>query len=174
MQKCEGPLKPKKASFLSNSFKLNILSIYYIQDNVTRCGEYWSVLAFKKFILYFLGSPVVKNQPANAGDTAQSLVWEDSTCRGAAESIHHNCQAHALEPKSCNYWSPHALEPILCNKGMCVLSPVRFFATPWAVAHQSPLPMEFSRQEYYGCHFLLQGIFLTQGSNLCLWHLLYW
>ena len=25
-----------------------------------------------------------------------------------------------------------------------------------------------------GCHFLLQGIFLTQGSNLCLLHLLHW
>ena len=102
MQKCEGPLKPKKASFLSNSFKLNMLSIYYIQDNVTRCGEYWSVLTFKKFILYFLDSPVVKNQPANARDTALSLVW-DSTCWEAAEPMSHNCQAHALEPM---LWSP--------------------------------------------------------------------
>ena len=25
-----------------------------------------------------------------------------------------------------------------------------------------------------GCHFLLEGIFLTQGSNPCLWHLLHW
>ena len=25
-----------------------------------------------------------------------------------------------------------------------------------------------------GCHFLLQGIFLTQGSNLCLLSLLHW
>ena len=25
-----------------------------------------------------------------------------------------------------------------------------------------------------GCHFLLQGIFLTQGSNPCLLHLLCW
>ena len=25
-----------------------------------------------------------------------------------------------------------------------------------------------------GCHFLLQGIFSTQGSNLCLLHLLHW
>ena len=40
------------------------------------------------------------------------------------------------------------------------------FATPWTVTNQAPLSMEFSRQEYWrGCHFLLQGIFLTQGSN---------
>ena len=25
-----------------------------------------------------------------------------------------------------------------------------------------------------GCHFLLQGIFPTQGLNPCLWHLLHW
>ena len=40
------------------------------------------------------------------------------------------------------------------------------FATPWTVAHQAPLSVGFSRQEYWsGLHFLLQGIFLTQGSN---------
>ena len=30
----------------------------------------------------------------------------------------------------------------------------------------TPLSMEYSRQEYWsGCHFLLKGIFPTQGSN---------
>ena len=29
------------------------------------------------------------------------------------------------------------------------LSHVRLFATPWAVAYQSPLSMGFSRQEYW-------------------------
>ena len=48
------------------------------------------------------------------------------------------------------------------------LSRVRFFVTLWTVAYQAPPPsMEFSRQEYWsGLHFLLQGIFPTQGSNL--------
>ena len=32
---------------------------------------------------------------------------------------------------------------------MCVLSHVRLFATPWTVAHEAPLSMEFSRQEYW-------------------------
>ena len=27
--------------------------------------------------------------------------------------------------------------------------PVQLFATPWTIAHQVPLPMEFSRQEYW-------------------------
>ena len=32
---------------------------------------------------------------------------------------------------------------------MCVLSRVRFFATPWTVARQTPLSMGFPRQEYW-------------------------
>ena len=38
-------------------------------------------------------------------------------------------------------------------------------------AHQTPLSTEFSRKEYWrGCHSLLQGIFLTQGTNPGLLH----
>ena len=33
---------------------------------------------------------------------------------------------------------------------MYVLSHVQFFETPWTVAHQTPLSMGFSRQEYQG------------------------
>ena len=45
------------------------------------------------------------------------------------------------------------------------------FVTPWTGARQAPLSMGFSRQECWsGCHFLLQEIFLTQGSNPCLLH----
>ena len=31
-----------------------------------------------------------------------------------------------------------------------MLSRVQLFVTPWTVAHQDPLSMEFSRQEYWG------------------------
>ena len=43
---------------------------------------------------------------------------------------------------------------------ICVLSPVQLFS-PWAVACQAPLPMEFSRQEYFsGLTF-----FYSRGSS---------
>ena len=52
-----------------------------------------------------------------------------------------------------------------------LLSRVWFFETPWTVAHQAPLYMGFSRQEYWsGLPFLLQGIFLIQWLNLGLLH----
>ena len=40
-------------------------------------------------------------------------------------------------------------------------------ATPGTVAHQAPLSMGFSRQEYWSgySHYLLQEIFPTQGLN---------
>ena len=43
---------------------------------------------------------------------------------------------------------------------MCALSRVQLFATPWAVAHQAPLSMGFSRQEYWsGLSFSSPGDF---------------
>ena len=35
------------------------------------------------------------------------------------------------------------MQGVVC---VCALSCVRLFATPWTVAHQTPLSMEFSRQ----------------------------
>ena len=61
---------------------------------------------------------------------------------------------------------------------MCAqpLSRVRLFMIPWSIAHQVPLSMGFPRQEYWNGlpYFLLQGIFLTHGSNLCFLYLLHW
>ena len=46
------------------------------------------------------------------------------------------------------------------------LNHVRFFCDPRDYNPPGSLPMGFPRQEYIvGCHFLLQGIFPTQGSN---------
>ena len=57
-----------------------------------------------------------------------------------------------------------------CNK-VKSLSRVRLFVTPWTVAHQALVSLEFSRQEYsVGCHALFQGIFPTQGLNPDLLH----
>ena len=46
------------------------------------------------------------------------------------------------------------------------LSHVWFFASPRTIAHQAPLSMQFSRQEYWsGLSFPSPGSFLTQGAN---------
>ena len=60
---------------------------------------------------------------------------------------------------------------------VCMLSRfchVQLFATLWTLAHQAPLSMAFSRQEYWvGCHAFLHDLFPTQGSNTCLLCLLH-
>ena len=56
---------------------------------------------------------------------------------------------------------------VLCACACSVTSIVSDCVTPWTVALQPPLSMGFSRQEFWsGFHVLLQGIFLTQRSNL--------
>ena len=46
------------------------------------------------------------------------------------------------------------------------LSHVQLFVTPWTVARQASLSMDFpGKNTRVDCYFLLQGIFPTQGSN---------
>ena len=56
---------------------------------------------------------------------------------------------------------------------MCAhsFSSVWLFATPARLLCLWNFP---GKNTEVGCHFLLQGIFLTQGSNLCLLRLLHW
>ena len=49
------------------------------------------------------------------------------------------------------------------------LNRVQLFATPWTVACQAPLDFP-GKSPGVGCHFLLQGIFPTQGLNPGLLH----
>ena len=96
-------------------------------------------------------------------------AWEVTSCKShgtAKKKRKSSMQVYA-------YFFPELGSRIACM--LSCFSHVRLSATPWTVAHQVPLFMGFSRQEYWsGCHFLLQEIFLTQGLNLCLSQLLYW
>ena len=64
------------------------------------------------------------------------------------------------------YWMLSQLFHSSLRKKVKSLSCIWLFSTPWTIAHQAPPSMEFSRQDTgVGCHFLLQGIFLTQRWN---------
>ena len=59
----------------------------------------------------------------------------------------------------------------LCAAAKSCLSHVRLFVTSWTTAHQAPLSMEFSRQEYWsGLPFPSVGNLPDPGSNSCLLH----
>ena len=80
--------------------------------------------------------------------------------------------------KTIDHWLWRKVESINTHSltGLLVavvqlLSRVWLFVTLWTEAHQTPLSMALSRQEYWSaCHFLLQGIFLDQGWNPHLLH----
>ena len=56
-------------------------------------------------------------------------------------------------------------------RALVAQSCLTLFATPWTVAFQAPLSVGFpSKNIEVGYHFLLQGIFLAQGSNPCFLH----
>ena len=58
--------------------------------------------------------PAMQGTPCNVGPV-RCLVQEDPGCHRATKPGQHNYGAHALEPRSCNYGSPHALQPMLCS-----------------------------------------------------------
>ena len=71
-----------------------------------------------------------------------------------------------------NRWSRWSQHSSFVDGGWVIKS-CPTLETPWAVACQAPLSMGFpSRNTEMHCHFLLQGIILTQGSNLSLLFLL--
>ena len=66
---------------------------------------------------------------------------------------------------------PQSLLRTLCCRCLVTKSCPTLFVTPWTVAHHAPQSMGFpSKNTGVDCHFLLQGIFPTQRSKLCLLH----
>ena len=76
--------------------------------------------------------------------------------------------------KVCYHWLHYQNLSSVCFRAVCVcqsLSCVQLFATPWTVAGQAPLPMDFpGKNTGVGSHSFLQGICLTQRSNPGLLH----
>ena len=78
------------------------------------------------------------------------------------------CMICDHKEKSFCTWIGSAVVLQLCCR-------VQLFVVPWAIASRLLCPWSFPGKNIgAGCHFLLQGIFLAQESNLHLLHLLYW
>ena len=151
---------------------------------------FWLPRSWNGFTPADHAEPLLQQTPAQPG-LAQSLssveavsvpsISSHGSHRGPSTVLH---PGRGLEAgRTHSQWSFLATvrkDSFLCNSGQnvraCVLS--RFsrawlFAIPWTTAHQAPLSMESSRQEYWsGSPCPLQGIFPTQRRNWNLLHLL--
>ena len=101
---------------------------------------------------------------------SRSFIWStESLCLLIRNSPH---------PPPLKTWQstiPQAKCCVCVCVCVCMLSCIWLFATPWIVACQALLSMEFlGKNTGVGCHFLHQGIFLTQASKPSLLHLLHW
>ena len=120
--------------------------------------------------LGFPGGSVVKNLPASAGDAqdvSSTLVLGWSPGEGNGNPFQCSCLENPMDKgawqatvRACML-SRFQSCPTLCNAMDSI--PPRFFC-PW----DSP-----DKNTGLGCHARLQGIFPTQGSNLCLLRLLH-
>ena len=84
----------------------------------------------------FLFCPISKISKANLWLNFPSLFWSSSSC------FFRDLVLSMVLPISQNFYLIFIL---FCSSS---LSHVRLFVTPWTVAHQAPLSMGFSRQEY--------------------------
>ena len=103
------------------------------------------------------GGSVVTDQFCTV--TAVVVKYIDGT------ELHRTTHTHRSVDDICT-WAVFQLTVLTlsCSVMSDSLQPTGLF-----VAHQAPLSMGFSMQEYWsGCHFLLQGILPTQGLNTSL------
>ena len=65
-------------------------------------------------------------------------------------------------------WYIYTMEYYVCSVTQSCLT----LCESMTVTYQAPLSMGFfsDKKTGVGCHFLLQGLFLTQGLNPCLLH----
>ena len=101
----------------------------------------------------------------------ESVPKRETVAKLPLENIRPAVQAQQSARILMLHTMPAFLPQCLC---MCVCSVVSDSATPWTVARQAPLPWDSpGKNTGVGHHTLLQGTFLTQGSNLHLLRLLH-
>ena len=120
---------------------------------------------------------MVRNLPAMRETWVPSLAWEDPLEKGMA--THSSILAWIIpwteEPGKLQFMGSQRVGHnwVTFSFTFHFIIKLLKFVTLWTVVHQAPLSGKSTEVD---CHFLLQGIFLIQGSNLDLlhcWQILY-
>ena len=99
-------------------------------------------------------------------ERAKSTLW--AWCM---DLLINNC--NEIQQILAAFQAPAAVNPQSLNGFSCLLSPAPCMHCVWSIMSDSFWPARLlypwnfpDKNTGVGCHFLLQGIFLTQGSNL--------
>ena len=134
------------------------------------CPKLRQGLAYKAY------KPLIEQGPHSFGEAAQTRagVLPPATGRDSPEPLATSTpQLRQWAPTPRATWiahhSVHYTTLVFFHLLLFSHSVVSDSATSWIIACQVPLYMGDypSKNTGIGCHFLLQGIFATQGSNLC-------
>ena len=131
----------RKSVLLLTYFHFNYLPSYYTQHQIL--ADILRVLPIMYVRSYYSWTSLVVQwigiHLPMQGTRVWSLVQEDSTCHGAAEPVHHNYWAHALEPACRTNWSPCAWSLYSITREV---TPVRSLST---AKKSSPLSLQLEK-----------------------------
>ena len=129
--------------------------VTYLEPNILKCEVKWA-----------LGS--ITTNKASGGDGIPVELFQILKDE-AVKLLHSVCQQIWKIQQWPQDWKSSGF--ILISNKVKSLSRVQLFATPWTVPTRLLCPWNFpGKSTRVGCHFLLQGIFPTQGSNPGLLH----
>ena len=101
--------------------------------------QFFKIIRFMVFP--WQNSPVTSHLPQSENPNFQNCL------PGPIQSVPHSFLSNFISYNSSPSHSLLTYWP--CSEKVKSLSHVRFSVTPWTVAHQTPQPMGFSRQEYW-------------------------
>ena len=157
---------PGKHEVLMRSWKhqLSILIVYYGLSNLWSCAPLHLHLNFglrPTFVLRYLSPYWLDLSVAAAAKSLQSFPTLCDPIDGSppGSPVPGILQARTMEWVAISFSNAWNWKVKVKS-----LSRVRLLATPWTAAHQAPLPMGFSRQEYWS-GVPLKGGFANQTQS---------
>ena len=131
-------------------------------DSVSQNDRKWCYIKYAEHMMQKITMIISQQLKQGMGE---SIFWA---------SMDNRCSIFTMNNWICTFINPGHLQVcVYVCVCMCVLSHVWLCdpMEPTSLLCPWDLP---DKNTGVGCHFLLQGIFLIQGSNLHLLHLLHW
>ena len=149
---------------VTSSFFLSLLNFDYLHPKIIHRPRSCVLDSHILFPLRWIGFDIWV-----LGGTETFGLWQFDRMMLEGVSAHPYPALNFSSACKCFLFVVHARCMPVCL--LSCFSRVRLFATPWTVAHQTPLSMGFPRQVYwvaFGCRLLTTGL-LGKSRHLTFW-----